>query len=247
MTFGLSLAAHISFYFIEDRLPNLKKVVEGILSYQQFSDKNIWIHSNKKFDLGIDGVNVVEHDCSRMMHPWHLTWAHRRLLHSQVDKYDVYMYNEDDIYVDQGNIDYWFEHEPRVSSCALDLGFIRIETNSNGDECVVDLLRGERHNRRCVIDDTTYAWLTRNYRGFWIYNKEQMKRFSASENFCSMPNYLDQCREDAARGMQKFGTATIVPIVNGSLDERCKVYHLTNNYCNDSSTAHAKVLFSECI
>jgi len=247
MTTGLSLAAHISFYFIEERLPNLKKVVEGILSYKQFSQKQVWIHSNKNFDIGLENVIVIEHDCSKMLHPWHLTWAHRPLLNSQVGKYDVFMYNEDDIYVGQDNIDYWFEHGPIVSSCGVDLGFIRIEVNSNGDECVVDLLRGEKHSRRCLIGQTQYSLLTRNYRGFWIYTKEQMEQFSTYHGFCSMPNYLDQCREDAARGMQKFGTPTLVPIIDACLDPRSKVYHLTNNYCNDPRPPHAKVLFKECI
>jgi hypothetical protein len=242
-----SLAAHISFYFVEERLPNLKKVVEGILSYKQFCHKQVWIHSNKTFDLGFENVSIVEHDCSKMIHPWHLTWAHRPLLNSQVGEYDVFMYNEDDIYVGQDNIDYWFEHEPITSSHGVDLGFIRIEVNSHGDECVVDLLHGEKHNRRYLIHQAPYSLLTKNYRGFWLYTKEQMKLFSTSQGFCSIPNYLNHCRENAARGMQKEDTPTVVPIVDGCLDSRSKVYHLTNNYCNDPKTPHGKVLFGDCI
>ena len=242
-----SIAAHISFYFVEERLENLKKNVEGILSYNQFNNKKIWIHSNKTFDINLKNVTIVEHDCSKMLHPWHLTWAHRTLLKSQIDQYDTFMYNEDDIYVGPKNIDYWIEQEPIVSSYGFDLGFIRIEVNSNRDECVVDLLRGEKHQKRCFIEKKQYSLLTNNYRGFWIYNKKQMISFANSPKFCSAPNYIDQSRENSARGMQKTETPSVVPIINGCLDERSKVYHLTNNYCNNQTTQHAKVLFKECI
>lgn len=244
----LSLAAHISFFFVEERIPNLRKVVEAILEYKQFSTKHIWIHSNKNFSLNLPNVHIVVHDCSLMMHPWHLTWAHRPLLKSQIGKYDVFMYNEDDILVTQNNIDYWFEYNPFAISLGKDLGFIRIETDNFENEFVVDLLHGEKHDGRWKYGNTDFAILRRNYRGFWLYNSHLMEYFSNTNGFCSMPNYTDQCRENAARGMQhEYYTKTIVPIIDGKLHMDSRVYHLSNNYWGDPNTRHAKVSFEDTI
>jgi hypothetical protein len=241
-----ALTAHISFYFRPDRLPNLRRVVEGITGYTGFDRKDIWVHTDKWFDGLPPNARVVVHDMTGL-HRKQLTWLHRPLLKSQVDAYDVYMYLEDDHLVPQDAIDYWMEYEPVLSPLDLDLGFLQIETDDQGTEYVVAFHAGESCSETDTVFGHEYVRLRHNYRGFWIYTNNQLRDFSERPEFCDIPTSRRHIKKNAARGMQTEETKTLVPLCEGQLDPRCRVYHLTNNYWADPASMHAKVRYEDLL
>ena len=243
-----SLAAHITFYYNELRIENLNKVIDALIACKQIDKKDIWIHTNVSFDLGRNDVNLTVHDCLTLMSPRHLTWMHRPLLKSQVGNYDYYMYIEDDLLIPQEAFNYWFEYNQSIIQHGYELGFLRTETDGNGQEYVVDILRGEKHSGRLIVNGMECVILKRNFMGFWILGVEEMKKFSQQKDFCVIPDFIEHSMELSARGPQnEYKTTTIIPMKNGHLDSRCRVYHLSNNYYYDQNSGHAKVLFGDCI
>lgn len=242
-----SLAAHITFYYNEPRIGNLNKVIDALIACKQIDKKDIWIHTNVSFDLGRNDVNLIVHDCSALMSPRHLTWLHRPLLKSQVGNYSYYMYLGDDLLMPQEAFDYWFEYNQLITSSGYELGFLRIETDNDGNEYVVDILHGERHSGRVVVNGLECVVLKRNFMGFWILGNDDMQKFAQRKDFCMIPNFIEHSIELSERGPQdEYKTTTIVPTRNGRLDNRCKVYHVTNNYWCNKNSGHAKVLFGDC-
>jgi hypothetical protein len=240
-----ALTAHISFYFRPDRLANLRRVVDAISGYSGFERKDVWVHTNEWFDRLPPIAKVVVHDMSDF-HRKQLAWLHRPLLKSQVGAYDVYMYLEDDILVPQEALDYWLEYEPRLSPLGYDLGFLRIERDDQGTEYVVDFHAGESCSEVEPVHGAEYVRLRHNYRGFWIYTKDQLHEFAQREGFCSVPSKR-RTMEKAARGMQTRETETLVPLECGEMDARCRVYHLANNYWADPESMHAKIRYEDLL
>lgn len=243
-----SLAAHITFYYNEPRIGKLNQVIDALLACKQIDKKDIWIHTNVSFDLVRNDVNLVVHDCSALMSPRHLTWLHRPLLKSQVGNYSYYMYLGDDLLMPQEAFDYWFEYNQAITSSGYELGFLRIETDNDGNEYVVDILRGEKHSGRVIVNGLECVVLKRNFMGFWIIGNDGMQKFARRQDFCTIPNFIEHSIELSERGPQdEYKTTTIIPISNGHLDNRCRVYHVTNNYWCNQNSGHAKVLFGDCI
>lgn len=241
-----TLCVHITFFYNSEKIEYLKKVIDEILKYNQFKKIDIFIHTNRSFEK-INGAEQVVHNCDKLMHSTHLAWSHRALLKTQANDYDYFMYNEDDILIKSESIDYWLEYNEIVKSKSLYLGFVRIETDSQNNEYVVDLIKGEKHDQRTFIKDQEYAVLTRNYKGFWIYNKKDMQIFVSNNDFDNYPNYIENAREYSAWGVQNPYSTTVIPLNGTHLDSRCRVYHLSNNYVNNPNTKHGKVKYLECV
>jgi hypothetical protein len=241
-----ALTVHISFHFRPDRLANLRRVVGAISGYSGFDRKDVWVHTNKWFDGLPANATVVAHDMTGL-HRKQLPWLHRPLLKSQVDTYDVYMYLEDDHLVPQAAIDYWLEYEPLLSPRGLDLGFLQIETDEQGNEYVVAFHAGESCSEVEMILGQDYVRLRHNYRGFWIYTQDQLREFAERRDFCDVPTSRRHILKNAARGMQTEDTKTLVPLNGSCLDSRCRVYHLTNNYWSDPDSLHAKIRYEDLL
>jgi hypothetical protein len=234
-----SLSCHISFFYKEERLSTLSRVVKGIIDIDSVKNKDIFIHSNEFFEL--EGANTIVHNLEGK-HPYVLSWLHRDLLKTQENSYDAFMYLEDDILFTNNNFLYWNEYFRHLKNNNFDLGYLRIET-SNGREYVTDLLAGEHNKGRVSLKDNRYIIFDRKYWGFWLYDKDTFREFVNTPNFLNS-SYSDIMREEAARGFINNRSA-LIPEINNEPHEGCKVYHLSNNYVDDVNSHHAKVLYKD--
>jgi len=234
-----SLICNITFFYNEKRLNNLYKVVKQILNLKDLN-KTIIVHSNVKFDIKLNDVTVMHHDISNT-DPYHLSWMYRFFMKNHITEYDFYMYLEDDILFDNNNFEYWLENYKIVENNDCNLGFLRIEVKNN-EEYVTDILIGEKNTNTIDIKNKKYLIYDRKYCGFWLYDFETFKTFISKDYFTKIPNSM--IREEAATGINSK-KQTIIPLINNVPDNRCKVYHLTNNYVVDNNSPHAKVLYTE--
>jgi len=249
-----TLVLHIAFYYKEERLEYIHKIIDESYRYL-FSSVDIFIHTNEEFELkdcvnDSVRVNVIVHE---LEHPFALTWLCRDLMLEQKNLYDAFMYIEDDILVPKEAINYWQELSSELKKVNCNLGFVRIEIK-DGIEYITDLQENQSLTDFITINEThRYAINNKNpYCAFWIYSKEEFQNFISSP-FYDVNNITNYgLRERCAIGLHGLGMnyydATLIPCDDNGLDKRCRIYHLPNNYVNDINSVFAKVKFSKgCI
>jgi hypothetical protein len=250
----MNIAIHISFFYIEERFIYLNRIIEETNIYDDKAD--IFIHTNKIFEASVlkkytnGTINIVYHDLMNE-HPYYLTWKCRKLMYEQRNKYDVFMYIEDDILVPSVAIHYWKTYNQPLINRGYNLGFLRIETKDN-QEYITDFYPTTKFNKTIIIDNIKYCINDINpYCAFWIYNKEEFNRFVESEyyNINNIMGY--QTREQSSIGLHGLQTnwykGTLIPIIDNNIIKTCKIYHLPNNYANDITTQFGKLKFEDCI
>ena len=249
----MKITKHITFFYIEERIQYLNKIIHETNNYKYHTD--IFIHTNT-FDWNMSllhtytngNIQMVLHDLTNE-HPYYLTWKCRDLLYNQRNDYDIFMYVEDDILVLSATIDYWVEHNEFLIKHNFNLGFLRVEIkDSDGEEYTTDV-----HSLRKVSEE--YCENHRNpYCAFWIYNKNEFNKYTNDIHY-DLRN-VEACgiRETAAFGLSAlfidglgWYKGTLIPLINGKLDDRCKVYHLPNNYANNPDCEWGKTKYKDLL
>jgi len=244
----MKISKHICFFYNVERIKYINKIIQETNKYEYQTD--IFVHTDNKdlslssFDEYKNGLfKIVAHDLTNC-HNYQLTWKCRDLLKTQQDDYEIFMYIEDDILVKFDAIKYWIEYSDKVLKHNYNLGFLRIET-SEDDEYVVDIPKGKNLTKRLVLDNQAYAVNDINpYCAFWIYNKQEFKRFVSSKfyNFIGIDKY--EMREKSAIGLNGLGMnwyeGTLLPVKEDKLLTECKIYHMPNNYIGHSKFSTIK-------
>ncbi len=246
------LVIHITFFFMKDRIKYINRIIDETNNYQYQAD--IFIHTNDDnvrndyFHKYVNGTLCVVHHNLHGIHPYYLSWKCRELMTEQKDKYETFMYIEDDILVPWSTIEYWLKYHKDLIKNGYNLGFVRIEVEDN-IEYITDITH-KMHNmisinsiKYCVNDVNPYC-------AFWIYDKDEFNKFVTSKYYdCNnIINY--ETRESSAIGLHGLGTNwyknTIIPIMDNKLIENCKIYHMPNNYVQKKSV-FASIKFDEAI
>lgn len=251
----MKFTKHITFYYLEKRIYCLNKIIDETNNYKFITD--IFIHTNNndftteflnKYTNG--SINIIYHDLSDI-NPSYLTWKCRDLLYKQKDDYDIFIYIEDDILVPFKAIEYWLDYNEYLINMNYNLGFVRIEFDTNEQEYITDLY-GQKLDNIIDINNKKFCINDKNpYCAFWIYNKNEFKKFvnSSYYDINNIPNY-DIC-EKSAIGLHGFGNnwykATVIPIINNILIESCKIYHIPNNYVINNNSLFATIKFLDAI
>lgn len=257
----MEIAAHITFYYVESRLKYLEKVIEGLRTIKQ--EITIFIYTNRNFTLDnkYSNVKIVAHrfadnghkklnkrrrfyyqtllklGITKLVHPYYLTWINRIYVEKYIDKYDVQMYLEDDIYFDNTSLDYWCRYKNLCINNDYNLGFLRIEKDDDNNEFLTDLTVLPKEI--ITLNEVDFLLNDINpYFGFWIYEKSELKKFLKSKEWkFKFKNY--GIRERSAIGwhglnMKRY-KGSLIPLVKnveGSYycDKDSTVHHLPNNY-----------------
>jgi hypothetical protein len=256
----MKITKHISFFFIEDRLKYVNRIIAETNNYKYTTD--IFIHTNQVFEYKLlqeyknGSLNVIVHDLTDI-HPFKLTWKPRDLLKHQKDDYDIFIYVEDDILIPKEAIEYWLKYNEQVIAVNRNLGFLRIEIDDKNDEYISDLWKHQflrnivdiNGDRYCVNDFNPYC-------AFWIYNKTEFNRFVDSHHYDVnnvFNNTYYEMRESSAIGLHGIGMNwyihTVIPMDNDNkLNPACRVYHMPNNYVNESGDrGWATIKFSDVV
>lgn len=253
----MKIAAHITFFYVKERLIYLNEVVNNLLEIDHSVD--VYIHTNILFDAfnGNKNVKYVVANYPKkksfwhfsynsifnrmgfksMIHPYFLTWENRKLVEQNIDNYDVQIYIEDDIKFTKDNFNYWLNNHEEVMKAGYNLGFLRIEKD-NAERFLTDL----HHPIKDTLALNNKKYLINNenpYYGFWIYAKEELSEFIKSDEWSfKFKGY--GIREKSAIGWHGIGMSrykeSIIPLQgdNNQLKtvEDCAVHHIPNNYIN---------------
>ena len=248
----MRITKHISFYYIENRVCYMNKIIDETNKYKFITD--LYIHTNSKilkkedFNEYTNGnINIIYHDLSNI-HPYYLTWKCRNLLKTQANDYDIFIYTEDDILIPFNAILYWLEYNKNLIRHNYNLGFVRIETKDN-EEYLTDL-PGNKLKTTINLDGIDYCINNINpYCAMWIYNKDEFNKFVSSKyyNINTIPGY--GIREKSAIGLHGKSNywykGTLIPLINNKLNINCKIYHLPNNYVENPISNFATIKFDD--
>ena len=258
--YKMKICKHIVFFYCkktEYRISYIDQMIEMVNHYPFETD--IFVHTNIEGGLTTamfqeenrnGTVEVVSHDLTGI-HPWYLTWKYRPLMLSQRDKYDVFIYLEDDILIPDKAVQYWFRYKDRLIKDKYNLGFLRVEYDENNIEYCTDIV--VPMSRKVKLDAHMYVQNETNpYTGFWIYDKEEFGRFIDSK-YWDIKNIAGySLRASSAIGLHGVETpwykGTIIPVVsNNQIHSDCKVYHLPNNYALDKNSYFATMRSSDAV
>ena len=161
---------------------------ELINEYNNFDlEVDIFIHTNKKSvkNLNLDFYNNGKVKIKRhYLIPkfllyrnknYYLTWTPRKLIKKNIEKYDIFIYSEDDILIPKKAFKYWLDSKDELYSRGYLPGFVLIELNKNNEEIAVGF-RNKKLIQKIEINDKHYLLNDNNrYMASWIYDKNMMK------------------------------------------------------------------------
>jgi len=239
------ISVHIPFYFTKNKKSkerNFNKVCSSFLKLSKKTD--IFVHTNKKFKNKKKRIKFIVHKLNKD-HPFKLTWYCRKLMEKQKNKYDIFIYSEDDILFTKKNLNYWMKFKDICTNKNYNLGFLRVEMNKK-DKKLYSTDQISKSKKYVKLNNKKYFVPTNPYCGFWIYDKKEFIKFVNTKwwkfkwSLRSNSGIL-HIREMASLGwhgtningqdMDRY-LATIIPINKMKPDNRSFIKHLSNNYAN---------------
>ena len=240
----MRITKHITFFNspkIRYRYNHINRIIKEACSYQ--CEIDIYIHTNENIlphylTKNTNGkIQVIVHDFTNG-NPLYLTWGCRSFLKAQKDDYDVFIYIEDDMLIPWSALQYWLQHKDDLIKHRFNLGFLRIETDINNNEYVVDVTRKLNTNNTVVINGKNYVINNVNpYVASWIYDRNEFEVFLNSPFYNgngNIPNYDIQAASAIGlhgNGMNRYKN-TIIPFDYDTkqLHPGCRIYHIDNVY-----------------
>ena len=240
------ISVHIPFYVdsnIKKKNFFLKKVCKSYLKISK--NLKIFIHTNKIIKTENKRIKFIYHDFTND-DPYKLTWNCRRLMFSQKNKYEIFIFGEDDIIFSKKNFDYWLRYKDQCIRNHYNLGFLRTEIKRKS----ILLYSTDQVSRiKYYVDlcKIRFAKLENSNCSFWIYDNDEFKKFIKTKywkfdwKWITISGIL-LIREMAAVGwhgenmngqfMNRYH-ATIIPLDNDRLDKNSYIEHISNKYANN--------------
>ncbi len=227
-----NLLVCIAFHYSPERVKYLNKVILNFII--NYGDVDIIIDTNEEVTTFYKNVKYVTHD--NLAHPFYLTWCHRQHIKDNIDKYENFMYVEDDMYVPFENYVNYLENF-KILYPKYVPSFVRIE-KAEGEEFISDITTKQNLDSIMVGDKWFHAFpFPINYHAFWIMPQKELKE-SMKENF---EQYTDG-REFAAMYVGwELGKKALVEIEKGKISKKCYSYHLPNNYALSRESVNGKI------
>lgn len=142
---------------------------------------DIVVLSNVPKDCG-SGIEVLVG--APLKNPWSLPFAHKRVFAERVERYDLFIYSEDDTPITERNIAA-FLRATRILPKDHIAGFIRFEIAEDGSRTYTTM-HGHYHwdaNSVLRLADHTFAYYTNEHSACYLLTQEQMRRAIASGGF----------------------------------------------------------------
>jgi 2-polyprenyl-3-methyl-5-hydroxy-6-metoxy-1,4-benzoquinol methylase len=190
-------------------------------------DIDIVVVSNVPKDLGPDVEVIVGLPDPN---PWTLPFAHKPVFVERADRYDLFIYSEDDTLITQDNIDAFLWAESILPPGEI-AGFLRTEQAEDGT-VYYSTVHGHYHwDARSVRrrDGEVFAFYTNEHGACYMLTQAQLKRAIASGGFAVGPHEgkYDLLVSAATDPYTQCGMEKLICV---SRIERFLCKHLTNKY-----------------
>ncbi len=211
--------------FGEKNLEHLRTIIRD---YRNMAfDADIVVNSEAPKDLG-PGVKVIVGFPARSPHS--LPFAHKRLFAENVDRYDLFIYTEDDIGVREKSIQAYLQATAELAPDEI-AGHLRYELGSDGTVHLPDVhgpfhWKPESVRRR---GNHVVAEFTNEHAGFYILTQAQLRRAIASGGYLRGPR-------DGRYGMLETGATDpytscgFRKVIAISTFDDFLIHHMPNRY-----------------
>lgn len=240
------ICVHIPFY-VENNFRKKYVLLNRVCkNYLKLSNNlTIFIHTNKIIKKNSKRIKFILHNFKNI-HPYKLTWKCRELMKLQRNKYEFFIFGEDDIIFSKKNFNYWLKYKDTCIQNNYNLGFLRVETKKK-DNLLYSTDQISKIRYYVNINDVKFAKLENSNCSFWIYDKSEFKKFTKTKywkfdwKWVTISGIL-LIREMAAVGwhgenmngvfMNRYN-GTIIPLKNLNLDKQSFIKHISNKYANN--------------
>jgi 2-polyprenyl-3-methyl-5-hydroxy-6-metoxy-1,4-benzoquinol methylase len=173
--------------------------------------------------------------------PWSLPFAHRSLFAERRDRYDLFIYSEDDTLITARHIEA-FLSATKVLQAGEIAGFLRSEEGPDGTVYYSTIHRHYRWDPRSVRrrGEDVFAFFTNEHGACYMLTRDQLLRAIASDGFLVSPHEgkYDMLVSAATDPYTQCGFKKLVCISHLE-DFTCK--HLTNKYVGRTGLAKPMV------
>jgi SAM-dependent methyltransferase len=211
--------------FGDKNLGFLKKIIQDYRSLPM--DVDVVVLSNNPKDLG-EGVKVLVGLPTE--DPWSLPFAHKPVLAENADRYDLFIYTEDDMGITERNLQAFLDATPQLAPTEI-AGFLRYEVDSEGGWSFPDAHGSYRWKPETVErrGNYTIAEFNNEHAAFYILTQRQLKQVVASGGFLRSPckGRYDMACTAATDPYTNCGFRKVVCI--SALDDFL-IHHMSNRY-----------------
>ena len=235
----MKICVHITFFVKDKKRIDFNKLNKVIKNYLTLSKKTyIFIHTNINTKKRLKYVNFINHNLKNE-DPHKLSWKCRTLMEKQKNKFDYYIYSEDDILFNKRNFKSWLNYKDLCIDNKFNLGFLRTE-KSKKNKTLWSIDQPKNLDQSIIIDKNVFVVLKNPYCAMWIYDTKEFNNFIKSE-FWNLEDWSGdnpytelKTREKSAIGwnglnMKRY-KASIIPIKNFKIVEGFYIQHLDNKY-----------------
>lgn len=134
----------------------------------------------------VHGVDILVGLPSR--DPYSLPFTHRKLFVENVEKFDLFIYTEDDTFLTKKHIESFLELQAKLEGNEI-LGFLRSETSPEGNRYITSIHSHFRWLPESVVSrgGELFAQLSNQHSGSFIVTKGQLRKAIASGGFLVEP------------------------------------------------------------
>ena len=162
--------------------------------------------------------------------PWSLPFAHKRLFAERADKYDLFIYSEDDILITERNIRAFLDVTAALQPDEI-AGFLRFEQGANGEKSYPDIHENFHWDSTSVRVRSPYtlAHFTNAHAACYVLTQSQLKMAIQSGGFLVDPHeeLYDLLCTAATDPYTQCGIKKLVPVSH--IDD-FTVHHASNKY-----------------
>jgi SAM-dependent methyltransferase len=203
----------------------LQKVLRELRSMPHEVDIVILSESPKDFGPEIQvRVGLPSND------PWTLPFAHKQVFAENVDNYDLFIYDEDDILITERHLDAFLDATKVLREDEI-AGFMRYELDAQGRCHFCDVHSQFHWDARltCRRGGHVFGFFTNEHAGCFFLTQAQLKRAIASGGFLVPPHRnLYELPETAATDpYTQCGFRKMISLTNF---EDFAVHHMSNRY-----------------
>jgi 2-polyprenyl-3-methyl-5-hydroxy-6-metoxy-1,4-benzoquinol methylase len=203
----------------------LKKIIGNYRNMSMSVD--VVVFSDAPKNLG-EGVRVIVGLTSK--NPWSLPFAHKPYFAQNIDRYDLFIYSEDDMAVTEKNIRAFLDITPHLEPAEV-AGFLRYEEGKSGDWSFPEV-----HGPFCWRPDSvkqrgrhTIAEFSNEHAAFYLLTRDQLRKAIASGGFLREP-YEGRYDMLCCAATDPYTNCGLRKVICISALEDFLIHHLPNRY-----------------